>query len=386
MNGDNDRITYLDYNATTPVKPAVTAAMLRALEEGGNPSSIHAQGRKARARLEEAREAVAGLSGACSENVIFTSGGTEANNLGILGLARAQNVQTIFCSAIEHPSVREAAFSSGLDCREIAVTHQGQLDLTALDEALANCAGRPLLALMLANNETGVIQPLAQAAERIHAAGGWLHCDAVQAAGKIPLQLNELQADSLALSAHKLGGPQGVGALVLAEAADISARLQGGGQERGRRGGTENLPGITGFGEAAKLALNDLSVFAMLNKTRDAFEARLKKMSPGLVVFGEQSERLPNTSAFAVLGMPAETLLMALDLAGVAVSSGSACSSGKVGESRVLKAMGVDKELARCALRVSLGWASTQEDIDHFLAAFAGVRAYVPQAAFSVAR
>jgi cysteine desulfurase len=372
--------TYLDYNATSPVKPAVRHAILRALEEGGNPSSIHGPGRKARVRLDEARDAVAALVGACAENVIFTSGGTEANNLAILGLTRTHAIETILVSAIEHPCVRTAAEESSIQLREVPVDKNGVLELTALKEMLDHGNGCVLLALMLANNETGVIQPLAAASEYVHAVGGLVHCDAVQAAGKIPFSIADLGVDSLALSAHKFGGPQGAGALVLAHALPLGARLLGGGQELGRRGGTENLPGIVGLGEAAQLAMADLPDYSRLAALRDDFEMRLRQETPAIVIFGEAAPRLPNTSAFAAPGVEADTLLMALDLAGIAVSSGSACSSGKVSHSHVLKAMAVPDSLARSALRVSLGWASREGDLDYFIASWRQIRAQADRA------
>jgi cysteine desulfurase len=352
---------YLDHNATTPVRPEAAAAVARALAQGGNPSSVHAAGRAARAVVEQARDAIAALIAAPASTVVFTSGGTEANALAIES-AVAAGSRRLIVSAVEHDSVLEGAKASGAVVEVAPVDAQGLIDLTWLRERLAAWApedGRPFVALMLANNETGVIQPVAQAAEIVRAAEGWLHVDAIQAAGKIAVDSRGLGADTLTISAHKIGGPQGVGALTFGPRAVLSRRLHGGGQERGRRAGTENVPGIAGFGAAARAALADLSRAGQQAAWRAAAAARAK--AEGGVVMGEGASRLANTLCLAAPGFPAELQVMALDLAGIMVSAGSACSSGKVKASHVLTAMG-QGELAGQAIRVSGGWNTTEND------------------------
>ncbi|HEX8231742.1 MAG TPA: cysteine desulfurase family protein [Caulobacteraceae bacterium] len=347
---------YLDYNATAPIRPQAKAAVVAALETGGNPSSIHAAGRAARALVERAREQVAALAGARPQDLTFTSGGTEANNLAIAN-AVAAGARRIIVGATEHPSVMEAAVATGLPVETWPVDRHGVADLDWLRDRLARWSqadGPPFVCLMLANNETGVIQPVAEAAELVHAVGGRLHCDAVQAVGKIEVRAYDLGCDSLSLSAHKLGGPTGAGALVTLCGFELAKQTHGGGQERGRRGGTENVPGIAGFGAAAEMAALQDSGW------RDAAARRLKQEAD-VTVFGEGAERLPNTLCFAAEGLSSELQLMALDLAGVMVSSGSACSSGKVKASPVIAAMDFP-DLAGCAIRVSGGWATTEAD------------------------
>ena len=353
---------YLDYNATAPIRPEALAAMTAALAEPGNASSVHGPGRRARRLIEEARTKVAALAGVEPSWVTFTSGGTEANNLALGGLPAAR----ILVSAGEHDSVLQAVPQA----QRIGLTPDGLVDLDALAAALQDTPDGTLVSVMLANNETGVIQPLAQVAALVRDAGAWLHCDAVQAAGKIPLDMLALDADLMTLSAHKLGGPPGVGALLARPELPLRALQRGGGQERRRRAGTENLAGIAGFGAAAETALEDLAEAQRLGELRDHFEREIKSLATGLQVFGAATPRLPNTSCVAVAGLPAETQIMALDLAGVAVSSGAACSSGKVQPSHVLSAMGVAPELAGGAIRVSLGWASKAEDVARLLAAW----------------
>ncbi|GAB4393454.1 MAG: cysteine desulfurase family protein [Kiloniellaceae bacterium] len=353
---------YLDYNATAPIRPEALDAMTAALAEPGNASSVHGPGRRARRLIEEARARVAALAGVDPAWVIFTSGGTEANNLALGGLP----ANRILLSAGEHDSVLQAA----PEADRIALTAEGRIDLDALAAALEDAPEGTLVSVMLANNETGVIQPLPRVAALARAAGAWVHCDAVQAAGKIPLDGLARDADLVTLSAHKLGGPQGVGALLARPELPLKALLQGGGQERRRRAGTENLAGIAGFGAAAETAHEDLADFQKVAELRDSFEFNIKALAPEVEIFGEAVPRLPNTSCVAVAGLPAETQLMALDLAGVAVSSGAACSSGKVQPSHVLTAMGASPEAAGSAIRVSLGWASRAEDIDRLLAAW----------------
>lgn len=353
---------YLDHNATTRVRPEAHAAVVRALETLGNPSSIHAAGRRARSMLETARNDVAALIAAPASTVIFLSGGTEANALAVES-AVATGSRRLIVSAVEHDSVRETARESGAAVEILPVTADGTADLAWLRERLSRwdaADGRPFVALMLANNETGVIQPVAEAAAIVRASEGWLHVDAVQAAGKIAVDSRGLGADTLAVSAHKLGGPMGVGALTFGPRATLVRRQHGGGQERGRRSGTENIPGIAGFGAAAAAAaarpVSDAS-------GRDAAAARLK--AAGAVVMGEGAPRLPNTLCVAMAGWESDRQVMALDLAGVMVSAGAACSSGKVKASPVLAAMG-QGDLAGCAIRVSGGWDTTPGDWNRF--------------------
>jgi cysteine desulfurase len=360
-----DRV-YLDHNATAPIRPEAEAAVLAAMRLGGNPSSVHTAGRAARAMIEEAREAVAALAGARAQDVVFTSGGSEANALALESAVRSGSRRVILGST-EHPSVIEAGDASAATVELLPVDANGRADLGWLRERLAGWKaedGRPFVAIMAANNETGVIQPIAEAAELVHEAGGWLHVDAVQAAGKIPI--HELPADTVAVSAHKLGGPQGSGALVVACDVPLTKRSFGGGQERGRRGGTENLPGIAGFGAAARAAR--LEEAAAQAAWRDAAAERLKREA-GAVVLGEAAPRLPGTLNMAVAGFGSELQVMALDLEGVMISAGSACSSGKVKASPVIEAMG-RPDLAGCAIRVSGGWTTTGADWDRFVEAW----------------
>ncbi len=354
---------YLDYNATAPIRPSAAAAVSEALQLGGNPSSVHAFGRAARARLEDARDSVAALAGARPEHLVFTSGGTEANNLALTWALGGR----VLVSAGEHSSILEAAPKA----ESVPLKGDGRVDLAALEELLAEAPLPSLVSLMLANNETGVIQPLAEAVRLARAAGVPVHCDAVQAAGKVALDIEDLGVQLLSLSAHKIGGPAGVGALVVAEDLSLEPLLRGGGQERRRRAGTENLPGIAGFAAAAREAAGQLCEYGQLARLRDRIETEAKAIAPEVRIFGNAAPRLANTSCLAMPGVRAETQVMALDLAGVAVSAGAACSSGKVAPSHVLQAMGVEDALADGAIRVSLGWASVAEDVDLFLAAWA---------------
>jgi len=349
---------YLDYNATAPIRPEAVEAMTRALEVGGNPSSVHARGRAARAIVEDARNAIAALIGGPASTVIFTSGGTEANGLAVES-AVATGSKRLIVSAIEHDSVLESAKAWGPAVELLPVKADGVVDLAWLAERLARwdpADGRPFVALMHANNETGVVQPVREASEIVRAADGWLHVDAIQTAGKILTDSRALGADTLVVSSHKFGGPQGVGALTFGPRATMVRRQHGGGQERGRRAGTENVAGIAGFGAAAMAALKDREITPAW---RDAAAERLK--AAGAVVIGEGAPRLPNTLCVATAGWGSELQVMGLDLAGVMVSAGSACSSGKVKASHVLSAMGLT-DLAGCAIRISGGWATTQED------------------------
>lgn len=348
---------YLDYNATAPMRPEAREALLRALESPANPSSVHAAGRAARDLVERARAEVGALVGVPAGSVTFVSGGTEANALAIES-AKVAGVQRIIISAIEHDAVTETAKASGLPLEVMPVDSLGIVDLDWLAQALEK-PGKTLVCLMLANNETGVIQPVDKASALVRAAEGLLHVDAVQAAGKIAVDFSALGADTMALSAHKLGGPQGVGALVAGTRATVSRRQHGGGQERGRRAGTENVAGIASFGAAARVARESLASMAEQAQWRDALAQRLE--AQGAVVLGEGADRLPQTLCFAGEGFGSEVQVMNMDLAGVMVSAGSACSSGKVKASRVVEAMG-RADLAPFALRVSGGWASTEDD------------------------
>lgn len=365
---------YLDYNATAPIRAEAAQAVARALELGGNPSSIHAAGRAARAVVEQARAEVARLIGATAETLIFTGGGTEANALAIDSAALGGEVSRLIVGATEHDSVSEAARATGLPVEVWPVDRHGVADLDWLRDRLANwdkAMGRPFVALMAANNETGVIQPVFEVAELVQAADGLLHVDAVQAAGKIGVHLCGLMADTLAVSAHKLGGPQGVGALAFGPRATIRRRQHGGGQERSLRAGTENVSGIAGFGAAATAV--DLAAATAQAPWRDAAAERLKREA-GVTVAGEGAARLPNTLCIAAEGFPSSLQVMSLDLDGVMVSAGSACSSGKVRPSAVLTAMGFGS-LAEGALRASGGWASTEDDWRRFADAWLQVHA-----------
>ena len=365
---------YLDHNATTAVRPEAIAAMTAVMSKVGNPSSIHAAGRAARAVMEQAREDVAALIAAPASTVVFTSGGTEANAIAIES-AVAAGARRLIVGAVEHDSVQETSRALGVAVEVLPVSASGQADLSWLAERLGRwnaTEGKPFVALMLANNETGVIQPVAEAAELVRAADGWLHVDAVQAGGKIAIDSRALGADTLSISAHKIGGPQGVGALTFGPRATLSRRQHGGGQERGRRGGTENLPGIAGFGAAAREARAGLAAFARQSALRDAAAERLKAV--GAVVMGEAAPRLPNTLCIATAGYTSDLQVMNLDLAGVMVSAGAACSSGKVKASPVLSAMG-QGDLASCAIRVSGGWNSTAADWEAFVDAWLAAHA-----------
>jgi cysteine desulfurase len=367
-------ITYLDYNASAPARAGVAEAMHLATEEGGNPSSVHQTGRRARAQVEAAREKLARMIGVKPEEVVFTSGATEANNLALEGLKRAGAADRVLISASEHEAVQAATQDLGLPWDAVTVTSDGLLDLEHLKTLLEKAKAadeKVVVAVMLANNQTGVIHPVADAAKLVHEYGGLLLCDAVQALGKIPVDRDELNADLLAFSAHKIGGPTGVGALILREGLALRALNRGGGQELGRRSGTENVTGIVGFGAALDAVSQDGDLMARLEAWRDALEKTLLNIDPETVIYGKNAPRLPNTSNFAVPGLPAETALMALDLAGFEVSSGSACSSGKVTPSHVLKAMGASDEMTGMAIRVSLGWGTKEADTVDFTRAWA---------------
>jgi cysteine desulfurase len=369
-----DRI-YLDWNATAPLRPQARSAVAAALDLSGNPSSVHAEGRAARRMVEEARESVAALVGAEPRNVVFTSGGTEANALALAPMRGpvGQGIDRLLVSAIEHPSVLAGGRFAPAAVERVPATADGRIDLAALAVALSARAGRALVSLMLANNETGIVQPVCEAARLTHEAGGLLHVDAIQAAGRIPCNINTLGADLITVSGHKIGALKGVGALVRRDAMGPwpEPLIKGGGQERGARAGTENVTGIAAFGAAARAALAELATeAARMAGLRDRLEAGLRTASPDLTIFGAEAPRLPNTTLFALSGIKAETAVIAFDLEGIAVSSGAACSSGKVQPSHVLAAMGVPPELARAAVRLSLGPTTTRSEIDHAIQAW----------------
>jgi cysteine desulfurase len=357
---------YLDYNATAPVKPGVAEAAARALALTGNPSSVHSFGRAARKAVEDAREQVAVLVGAAPAEVVFTASATEANNLVLAGAGRRRRI----VSTIEHPAVLRTVKALPGETAVLPVDADGVVVLEALEAALKASAAPALVSLMLANNESGAIQPVAAAARLAHAHGALIHCDAVQAPGRIAFSMAELGVDYLSLSAHKFAGPKGVGALIVRGDAPLAPTVIGGGQERGRRAGTENVPGIVGFGEAARLVSEDLKNSPKLAALRDRLETALLEIEPRLHVFSAKAPRLPNTSCLTMPGVQSETQVMALDLAGVAVSAGSACSSGKVEPSHVLRASGAPDAVSGCAIRVSAGWATRDEDIDAFVEAW----------------
>jgi cysteine desulfurase len=367
-----DRV-YLDWNATTPLRDEARRAISDALDLPGNASSVHAEGREARKWIESARSAVAKAVGTVPRNIVFTSGGTEANALALapnLRRGTGPAVERLVVSAIEHASV----LSGGRFPRElietVRVTPAGVVDLDHLRQLLG--AGPPALAsVMLANNETGAIQPIAEVAEIVHAAAGLLHVDAIQAFGKIRFDMGETGADLLTLSAHKIGGPKGVGALVLSEGVSgLEPLLRGGGQELSRRAGTENVAGIAAFGAAAAAAMAALPAEGgRLRVLQERLEEGLL-MTPGVIVFSDSGQRLPNTTSFTAPGLKAETAVIGFDLAGIAVSSGSACSSGKVQPSHVLEAMGFEPDIAQGAVRLSMGWSTRDADIDRCLEAW----------------
>ena len=367
-----DRV-YLDWNATTPLRPEAKQAMAAAWEMAGNPSSVHAEGRQARRLVEDARAAVAAAVGARPQDVVFASGGTEANALALTpGLRRGagEPARRLLVSAIEHTSVLSGGRFSPETIGTIQVSGSGLINVDHLRRLLAG--GPPaLVSVMLANNETGALQPVGEVADVVHEAGGLLHVDAIQALGKIPFDFKSMKADLVTLSAHKIGGPKGVGAMVLGEEVQgLQPLLRGGGQELGRRAGTENVAGIAAFGAAVQAAMAALEGdVARLQGLRNHLEKGLRQ-THGMIVFSEGTPRLPNTTLFTVPGLKAETAVIGFDLGGIAVSSGSACSSGKVQPSHVLAAMGFDRGLAQGAVRLSLGWSTSKEDIDLALEAW----------------
>jgi len=360
-------IAYLDHNATAPLRAEAKAAMVAALDLVGNPSSVHAEGRRARAVVEAARERVAHLVGAKPSEIVFTSGASEAN-----AWAMSQPWATILTSGIEHESVLAPVRAAKCDVITLSTGRDGVVRVDEIAERVLKrgVTAPAVVALQMANNETGVIQPVAEVAEFARAHGVAVHSDAVQAAGRLPIDFAALGLDTLAISAHKLGGPKGVGALVIRDHVDLVPLLRGGGQERRRRAGTENVAAIAGFGAAAEAAMTELESISSVRKLRDGLEAEIRRISPHAVVIGEAAPRIANTIAVALPGKLAETLVIRLDLAGIAVSAGSACSSGKVGASHVLEAMGLGPELATSSIRVSLGPTTTKNEVQAFVEAW----------------
>ena len=361
---------YLDYNASGLMRPEVLVAVNAALADGGNPSAIHALGRKARARIETARAQVAGLVGADPMAVIFSSGGTESNGQG-LASAFAAGCDRLIVGATEHPCILEAAVASGRSVKMLPVDVNGVISLGKLSELL-RLPGKAMVAIHHANNESGVIQPIGDAARLVREAGGWLHVDAVQSAGKILVDMRTLGADSLTLSAHKLGGPQGVGALVMGEGRSAVALIHGAGQERGLRGGTENVAGVTGFGVAAQSSMRDLPSAEAHRSWRNGAEKAV--IAAGAVIIGSGADRLPNTLFLAVADWDSPQQIITLDLAGVMASGGSACSSGKTRPSRAILATG-RTDLAVGGVRVSGGWNTTEDDWIRFATTWTGAYA-----------
>lgn len=383
--------TYLDWNATAPLSEAARLAMIEAFSLPGNASSVHTEGRVARAAVEKARRQVAALVGADPVHVTFMSGATEASNHVLTPdyrMGRAPvTVSRLYRSAIEHPAIREGGRFDAEKVTEIPVTSTGIIDLVALEALLANhepASGLPMVAVMLVNNETGIVQPVAQAAALAHKYRGLMVVDAVQAAGRIALDINALDADFLIVSSHKIGGPKGVGALVSrGEVLMPKPLIRGGGQEKGHRSGTENFHAIIGFGAAAEVMSEDLeSRTTRIGELRDRLEHAMVQAAPDVVIHGADGPRVANTSFFTLAGLKAETGQIAFDLEGIALSAGSACSSGKVGQSHVLTAMGFNSDIG--GLRISLGPETTEADIEAAMAAFrkiAGRRKLPGQAA-----
>ncbi|MDP1841660.1 MAG: cysteine desulfurase family protein [Reyranella sp.] len=365
---------YLDHNATSPLRPAAFDAMVEALQAGGNPSSVHRSGRAARARIDAARRQVAALIAARPTEIVFTSGGTEANNLALAGAGRRR----VLVSAVEHDSVLKAA--RGMEI--MPVDGDGIVNLGVLEKSLAASAEPALVSVMFANNETGVLQPIADVVRVAHAAGALVHCDAVQGAGKAPIDFRGLGVDYLSLSAHKLGGPAGIGALAVRNGAPFVPDRLGGGQESNRRAGTENVAGISGFGAAAAEASSGLATMEWRNR----LETALREIAPSARVYGAGADRLPNTTCISMPGVRAETQVMAFDLAGICVSAGAACSSGKVTRSAVLLAMGVEPAEAETAVRISFGWNTVSEDIERLIAAWRDLYIRVGHSDISQAR
>ncbi len=361
---------YLDHNATTTIRPEVIDLVAQIMADTGNASSVHAHGRAARAAMDKARRQIATLAGTLPEYVTFNSGATEANN----SVINAFRGETILFTATEHPSVREAVLEMAGNAIKIPVTQDGLIDVAAF-EALVTEQKPALISIMMVNSETGVIQPVAELskiARKIHPEV-FIHTDAVQAAGRVPIDMSALRVDYLSLSAHKCGGPQGVGALICAPGSRPAKLLYGGGQERRQRAGTENVASIAGFGLSAELAMNFMDEYANLATLRTHLEEFLTKTHNSIRIFGHDAPRVSNTCCISCVGFPAQTQLMALDLEGICVSSGSACSSGSPKPSKVLTAMGASDDELGCALRISLGWNSTKSDIDGFIEAWSKI-------------
>lgn len=355
---------YADHNAQTPLRPEARAAVERVLSSFGNPSSVHAEGRRAKAALDDARESVAASVGARSADLIFTSGAAEANNLAIAGGVKATQAGAIFVSQLEHDSVWRAAQQVGVPIVDVPVTGVGAIDCRWLADRLARWDasrdGRPFGCLMLANNETGIVQPVSEAAHLFHRAGGYLLCDAVQALGRMTIDIENLGADYLSLSAHKVGGLAGSGALLVRGSTPLAPHIYGGGQERSRRAGTENLAGAVAFGAVcAALSANETTG---VSAVRDAFEGALRVQVPNALIIGANAGRIGNTSCVVTAGMAADMIIMAMDLAGIACSAGAACSSGKLQPSRTLTAMGLTDADVKSAVRFSFGWSNNMSD------------------------
>tara|TARA_B100000029_G_scaffold516740_1_gene633512 strand:+ start:9954 stop:11087 length:1134 start_codon:yes stop_codon:yes gene_type:complete len=349
---------YLDYNATSKLRPEAITGMEKVMRLCGNSSSVHRFGRLSRRAVEESREALADSVNASHDEVVFTSGGTESNNFALLGSRRK-----IIASSIEHDSVLQHVD----EYAKIRVNSDGVIDLFHLEELLKNEESSVVVSVMVANNETGVIQPIEKVLELCRRYDAWLHCDGVQALGKIPISFSSLGVDMMSLSAHKLGGPQGIGALVIRDGVSLSPISVGGGQERGQRAGTENIIGIGGFGAVCETIGSSLEVSESLLKMRDNIEKRFVEIAPDIAIYGKESPRLANTSCIGLPGIKNEVQVMALDLSGVAVSSGSACSSGKIKPSHVLVAMGANSQSAECAIRISLGWDTSTSDCESLI-------------------
>ena len=359
----NSDIIYLDYNATAPIRPEVIDTVTEVMIEGGNPSSVHAKGRKAKSRLEEARSLIASAINCRPQMVIFTSGGTEANNMAVLSSGKKRLITT----NSEHDSIRSAAsrFSGKVDW--VSVDQNGILDINELAEHLKSDADDTIVSVLYANNETGVLQDIRIIADLVHNAGALLHIDAIQAFAKIEIDFMALGCDMMSLSAHKIGGPQGVGALVTYEKLSVVSPILGGGQEAGRRGGTENIAGVAGFGVAASMVPKSLDKMEMLKLWRDQTEADILAHSNEVIILGKNAPRLPNVSMIYMPGVLSDTQVMNFDLGNICVSAGSACSSGKVKSSAVIQAMTGEDKIAMSTIRMSLGWKSEEEDAVQFV-------------------
>lgn len=358
---------YLDYNASAPLKPEARDAVIDALAVAGNPSSVHQAGRAARGVVERARAAVAELVGARAQNVVFTSGATEANNMAIRGFVPEGDPRRVIINSTEHPSVLEAV----ADAEHLPVRADGVVDIGLLQRMLADRDWRNcLVSVMAVNNETGVIQPIDEVVSVAHAAGAKVHCDAVQAAGRLPIDMSARGIDLVTISAHKMGGPRGVGAVIAGPGMDLNALVRGGGQERGKRSGTENVAGIAGFGAVCAASAHYTAAEGAVNALRDRLEMALNDAVPTAVILAANSPRMGHVCCVALPGVSAETQVMALDLDGIAVSAGSACSSGKIKRSHVLHEMGLPDDISGSAIRISLGWNSRDEDVDGFVVAY----------------